>query len=127
MSTARLVNCTPWIVRFAEVDRPFSGHPPVSFTARLRPAFGTVESCCLAIALGACVSANTPLQNLAYERWSKCAVAYVKLDRISLDGRITFQVTSYSDRQAVVQCLAEAGRTGPPLPEPVAVWPAGGP
>lgn len=96
-------------------------------TARLRPAFGTVGSCCLAIALGACVSANTPQQNLAYERWSKCAVAYVKLDRISLDGRITFQVTSYSDRQAVVQCLAEVGRPGPPLPEPVAVWPPGGP
>jgi hypothetical protein len=77
--------------------------------------------------LGARVGANTPQQNLADERWSKCAVAYVKLDRISLDGRITFRVTSYSDRQAVVQCLAEAARAGPPLPEPVAVWPAGGP
>jgi len=93
----------------------------------LRPAFGIVGSCCLAVALGACASANTPQQNLAYERWSKCAVAYVQLDRISLDGRITFQVTSSSNQQAVVQCLAEAGRTGPPLPEPVAVRPAGGP
>jgi len=93
----------------------------------LRPAFGIVGSCCLAVALGACASANTPQQNLAYERWSKCAVAYVQLDRISLDGRITFQVSSSSDQQAVVQCLAEAGRTGSPLPEPVAVRPAGGP
>ena len=48
-------------------------------------------------------------------------------DRVSLDGRITFQFTNSADRQAVVLCLAEAGRTGPPLPEPVSVRPAGGP
>jgi hypothetical protein len=93
----------------------------------LRAAFGIVGSYCLAVALGACASANTPQQNLAYERWSKCAVAYVQLDRIGVDGQITFQVTSSSHQEAVGRCLAEAGRTGPPLPEPVAVWPAGGP
>lgn len=85
-------------------------------------------SCCLALALGACATvANSPQQNLAYERWSKCASAYVQLEYISVDGRITFQFSNSADRQAVVQCLADAGRTGPPLPEPVAVRPPGGP
>jgi hypothetical protein len=88
---------------------------------------GRVAGCSLALVLGACATANTPQQNLAYERWAKCAVAYVQLERIGVDGRITFEVSNASDRHQVVQCLAEAGRAGPPLPEPIAVGPRGGP
>ena len=94
----------------------------------MRAAFEIVGSCCLTVALGACATAaNTPQQNLAYERWARCKSAYVQIEQVSLDGRITFQFSNAADRQAVVQCLAEAGRTGSPLPEPVAVRPPGGP
>jgi len=79
------------------------------------------------LALGACATANTPQQNLAYERWARCNSAYVQLQGIDVDGRITFMFTSSSDRQEVFRCLAEAGRTGPPLPEPQGVRPPGGP
>jgi hypothetical protein len=90
-------------------------------------ARGRVAGCGLALALGACATANTPEQNLAYERWAKCAVAYVQLERVGVDGRITFEFSNSSDRLQVVQCLADAGRVGPPLPEPIAVAPRGGP
>jgi hypothetical protein len=90
-------------------------------------AIGRLARCSLALGLGACATTNSPAQNLAYERWSKCAVAYVQLEQISVDGRITFQFSSSADRHQVVQCLAEAGRTGSPLPDPVAVRPPGGP
>ena len=94
----------------------------------MNAGFGIVGSCCLAVALGACATAaNTPQQNLAWERWARCKVAYVQIEQISLDGRITFQFSNSADRNAVVECLTEAGRTGSPLPEPVSVWPPGGP
>jgi hypothetical protein len=91
-------------------------------TTRSRVAGGA-----LVLALGACATANTPQQNLAYERWAKCAVAYVQLERVGVDGRITFEFSNSADRLRVAQCLAEAGRGGPPLPEPIAVGPRGGP
>jgi hypothetical protein len=81
----------------------------------------------LSLALGACAVANTPQQNLAYERWAKCNSAYAQLERVDLDGRITVRISNESTRQEVFQCLAEAGRTGPPLPPPVFVRPPGGP
>ena len=82
---------------------------------------------CVALALTACATANTPQQNLAYDRWAHCNAPYVQLERVDPSGRITFLASSSSDRAAVLQCLAEAGRAGPQLPEPVAVRPAGGP
>jgi hypothetical protein len=82
---------------------------------------------CLVLALGACATANTPLQNLAYERWERCKAPYVQLERIEADGRITFLSSNSSNREEVLQCLADAGRTGPRLPEPLTVRPAGGP
>jgi hypothetical protein len=90
-------------------------------------AIGRLAGCGLALGLAACATTNTPAQTLAYERWSTCAVPYVQLERISVDGRITFQFSSSADRHQVVQCLAEVGRTGSPLPDPVAVRPPGGP
>ncbi len=86
-----------------------------------------VGSCGFALFLGACAIANTPQQDLAYARWAKCNAPYVSLDRVDVDGRITFKISNEGSRQQVLQCLAEAGRTGPPLPEPVGVWPVGGP
>lgn len=79
------------------------------------------------LALAGCALANTPQQDLAYERWAKCARPYASLERVDPDGRITFQ---YSDSAAgldIVGCLAAAGRGGPPLPPPLGVRPRGGP
>jgi len=84
-------------------------------------------SCGFALFLGACAIANTPQQDLAYTRWAKCNVPFAQLQRVDLDGRITFQFTSAPERQEILQCLAEAGRTGPSLPEPVGIRPPGGP
>ncbi len=92
---------------------------------RLKAVF--VGSCGCALFLGACGIANTPQQDLAYARWAKCNSTSGTLERVDLDGRITFRYTTAGDRQEIVQCLAEAGRTGLPLPEPVGSRPLGGP
>jgi len=99
-----------------------------------RPGFGArslkaavVGACGIALVLGACAIANTPQQDLAYARWAKCNVPFAQLQRVDLDGRITFQFTSAPERQEILQCFAEAGRTGPSLPEPVGIRPPGGP
>jgi len=81
----------------------------------------------LALVLGACAVANTPQQNLAYERWARCEAPYTDLQRVDLDGRITFLSDNSSTRDTVLRCLAEAGGAGPRLPEPVATRPTGGP
>src|SRR5689334_2414161 len=80
-----------------------------------------------ALALTACATANTPAQNLAYERWAKCEAPYTQLEGVALDGRITFLASSSSSQRDVVQCLVDAGRGAQPLPEPIAVRPRGGP
>ncbi len=81
----------------------------------------------LALFLSACAIANTPQQELAYAWWARCNSPAGRLERIDLDGRITFKYSSAGGRQEVLQCLADAGRAGPPLPEPVAVGLGGGP
>jgi len=80
-----------------------------------------VGLCGFCLFLGACAIANTPQQDLAQARWAKCSSPNTTLLRIDLDGRITFRNTSPGDRQAIQRCLAEAGRAGPALPEPVVV------
>ena len=79
-----------------------------------------------ALFLAACAIANTPQQDLAYARWGKCNSTSATLDRVDLDGRITFRYTAPGDREQIVQCFAEASRTGQPLPEPVGFRPVGG-
>jgi hypothetical protein len=81
----------------------------------------------LALVLGACATANTPQQNLAYDRWARCQAPYTQLERVDLDGRITFLSSNSATREAVVRCLVDAGGAGPRLPDPVATRPAGGP
>jgi hypothetical protein len=83
-------------------------------------ARGRLLIAALVLFLGACAIANTPQQDLAYARWAKCNSPYVSLQQIDLDGRITFRSATAGSGQEVLQCLAEAGRTGPPLPEPMA-------
>jgi hypothetical protein len=83
---------------------------------------------CLALAVGACATlANTPEQNLAYERWAQCSGPSVTLDWVSVDGQIRFLYTTPVDQRDVVQCLSDAGRTGLPLPPPLGAGPRGGP
>ena len=90
-------------------------------------AAGLTRSAGLALLLAACAVANTPQQELAYARWARCNSPAGRLERIDLDGRITFKYSSAGGRQEVLQCLADAGRAGPPLPEPIAVGLGGGP
>lgn len=86
-----------------------------------------LTSCGSALFLEGCATvANTPQQDLAYERWAKCKGPFVLLEWVEVDGRITFRYNSASAQQEVVQCLAAANRTGPPLPEPVGVRPPNG-
>jgi len=88
-----------------------------------------VLGCCggLALLLGACAVANTQQQELAYARWAKCSSSAGQLERVDLDGRITFRFNRPGGRDEIKDCLAEASRTGPPLPEPVAFGLPGGP
>jgi hypothetical protein len=74
-----------------------------------------VRSCGVALFLVACGIANTPQQDLAYARWAKCNSTSATLERVDLDGQITFRYTTAGDREEIVQCFAEAGRTGQPL------------
>jgi hypothetical protein len=83
--------------------------------------------CGLTLLVGACALANTPQQELAYARWAQCRTLTGELLRIDLDGRITFRSSTAGGRQEVLQCLAAAGRSGPPLPEPIGVGFPGGP
>jgi Creatinase/Prolidase N-terminal domain len=129
-----IVDVGPATVDAREVKTPDAGHqhgraPHLHVSVRHQAArlMKVIGACCLALALGACASANTPQQNLAYERWARCQSPFVQLERIDLDGRISFMVSNASGREETFQCLAEAGRTGPPLPGPRAVWPPGGP
>ena len=93
-----------------------------------RTSKAVVGLCWVVLFLGACTIANTPQQDLAYARWAKCDSSFpVVLERVDLDGRITFRYSAEGGRQGVLQCLADAGRAGPSLPEPVGVRPPGGP
>jgi hypothetical protein len=95
----------------------------VDTISRMKPTLAI----CLALALGACASANTPAQDLAYARWAQCSAPYTQPERVLLDGRIIFLTSNSSDTQAVLQCLYAAGQAGPRLPDPVPVRPTGGP
>ncbi len=63
---------------------------------------------------------NTPAQDLAYERWRRCEVRVpgLQIQQVDGDGRIWFMHLGAWDRAAMLECLREAGRDGPSLPEP---------
>jgi hypothetical protein len=124
-SAALLTRARALLLVFINFDSmtigPSSGRP-------LRRLRALSRWLCLALTLGACAAfANTPQQNLAYERWAQCSRGLVTLDRVSVDGQIRFFYTNPVDRRDVAQCLSDAGRAGPPLPPPVGVAPVGGP
>jgi hypothetical protein len=85
-----------------------------------------VGACDVALFLGACTVANTPQQDQAYARGDRVQRAVAQLQLVDLAARITFQFTSASEPVEIRRCLAEAGRTGPSLPEPLGVGPRGG-
>jgi hypothetical protein len=84
-------------------------------------AQGVTRLYAFVLVLGACAVTNTPQQDLAYARWTQCSEPFASLQEVDLGGRITFQFTNASERQAILQCLSDAGRTGSPLPQPVSV------
>jgi len=65
---------------------------------------------------------NTPEQDLALGRWDACesGVEGVQLNRVALDGRISFWFDGPGARQSMLNCLRLAAKDGASLPEPVA-------
>ena len=101
-------------------------HPPVS-PASLRL---TIVVAALSIASGGCASlADTPAQELARSRWTTChqGVTNAELKRVQPDGRITFWYGGTSDERSMLECLQQAAKNGPSLPDPISeARPAGG-
>ena len=81
---------------------------------------------CLCLGLGACAVANTPLQNLAYERWQQCGPVGAALQRVDADGRVTFISSNGSAQEEAFRCLSAPAPDGSRLPRPIANIPAGG-
>src|SRR5262249_28386757 len=77
--------------------------------------------------LAACATTNTPQQDLPHARWAQVHAPDVQLEGGELDGRSRFRYSTEGSGQEVLRCLADAGRAGSPLPEPVGVRPPGGP
>ena len=78
-----------------------------------------------ALCLGACAIANTPQPDLAYARWAKCNSSSipVELERVDLDGQITFRFQSEGPRGLAMPRRgwphgAAASRTCGRLPPP---------
>lgn len=83
----------------------------------------TAPTVAVALLLSGCASLkNTPEQDLALSRWSACQTRFsaTYLNRVQLDGRISFWYTGASDRERMLECLRQAGKDGPSLPEAVA-------
>jgi hypothetical protein len=93
-------------------------------TARL-PATAAVG-----ILLAACASLhNTPAQDLAWSRWAVCRaqISGADIRAVQLDGRISFWCDGVGDGFAMRDCLRQAAKDGPVLPEPLfEVRPKGG-
>jgi hypothetical protein len=73
---------------------------------------------------GGCAGlANTPAQEIAFQRWEACKerAALVELREIDRNGRISFLYLTGWDRQAMLHCLARVPPGQPPLPEPLAL------
>ena len=83
----------------------------------------TVISTVLSLVLAGCASfQNTPAQDLAWSRWTVCRaeVTGTELNRVQLDGRISFWYNGPAQRQPMLECLRQAAKDGPSLPEPIA-------
>ena len=64
----------------------------------------------------------------AWSRWTTCRsqVPGVEIRNVQLDGRISFWANGAFQGRSMLDCLARAGTSGPPLPEaPYATFPSG--
>jgi hypothetical protein len=76
----------------------------------------------LGLLMAACASLhNTPAQDLAWNRWTAChtQISGTDIRTVQLDGRILFWSNGTADGLSMVDCLAQAGKNGPALPEPL--------
>lgn len=71
-------------------------------------------------AMGCASLANTPEQEVAWSRWRACRGSGTEVNRVQLDGRITFWYDGGGGRQGTLDCLSRATAAGPALPEPIA-------
>jgi hypothetical protein len=74
----------------------------------------------LALVSGCASLANTPSQDLALSYWTTCHAEApgTELNTVQADGRISFWYSGAGDGQIMIECLRQAARTGPHLPEP---------
>ena len=76
----------------------------------------------LSVASGGCASlSDTPAQELALNRWTTChrSASGTELKRVQPDGRITFWYNGTSDGRSMLECLQQAAKNGPSLPDPI--------
>jgi len=88
----------------------------------LDPTPVVVVPAALGLLMAACASLhNTPAQDLAWNRWTACRIQISGTDirTVQLDGRISFWSNGPADGLSMVDCLAQAGKNGPALPEPI--------
>ena len=71
-------------------------------------------------ATGCASLANTPEQDVALSRWRDCRTNGTELNRVLLDGRISFWYEGGGLRLDTLDCLSRAAKAGPVLPEPIA-------
>ena len=76
----------------------------------------------LALAAGCVSLVDTPAQELARNRWTVChaRVTGTELNTVQRDGRISFWYSGAGESQTMLECLREAAKMGPDLPEPIA-------
>lgn len=89
---------------------------------RVESALGIATSALLLLAGGCASLANTPAQDVAWTRWGICHTQApgTEIRNVQLDGRIRFWYVVPGDRQVMLDCLRQAGSTGPALPEAIA-------
>jgi len=89
---------------------------------RRRPPRTTIVVVVVSVLCGACASlVDTPAQELAMSRWATChqSVNGAELKRVQPDGRIIFWYSGTSDGRSMVECLQQAAKSGPSLPDPI--------
>ena len=88
---------------------------------RVLTALGVTRAA-ISLLLAGCASfQNTPAQDLAWSRWTACRaqVTDTEVNRVQLDGRISFWYSGPGQRQSMLECLRQAAKDGPSLPEAV--------
>jgi hypothetical protein len=96
----------------------------------LAPALAVSVPAALGLLLAACASLhNTPAQDLAWTRWTACRTQVNGPDirTVQLDGRISFWSDGPADGLSMLDCLAQAAKNAPALPEAIfEIRPKGG-